>query len=218
MVGTVDIGAYMKPSARRFLGLMTVGISFAGFLLAAPANADVLVRYDPSGDVRTTVARDDLEPPPPSSPEPTQTTGDITKMRITHEGPWVKVLVQFKALPPQGYYQVHHLEFKTGSITRDLRLYASLGNWRADADWTNNAGDPVSCKNLSHLIEYKMGRLTVNVPRSCLGYPPSVRVGAATQVILGEAGFTYDQAQVKGGEVPYDNNGWSPTLSPPVGR
>lgn len=164
---------------------------------ASSAHADVLYRYDATADVQSIVRGGDPESAP-VSPAPSRKIGDVTRMRIAHEGTTLRVSLQYRALPASGIYHRHSFVIQTYSVNRTVNIEAEPGSWRGRSEIYDSVGEPMKCSGLSHQLDYKNYRAIVTIPRSCLNFPSRVMVGAGLMTLTRDRIY-FDDAQQDGG-------------------
>lgn len=148
-------------------------------LTPSGARADEYHRYDRWKDIVSSSTAD--EPGPNFDvPAPDRTIGDITQLRIDHRSTVVHLAAYFRALPRAGEYNRFQIEFQTGSVNRVLEIVATPGHWRGRHRLLGEPGDP-PCANLRWSIQYDHKRIVVDIPRTCLRSPTSVRVAFGTE-------------------------------------
>lgn len=182
-------------------------------LMPTAALADTSGHRDATGDLMS-VAYDPATgnvTDSPSTAEPTKTLGDISKVGVVHSDRTVKITLRFRDLSAAGFEQVHEFAIASPNRNRLVYVVAYPGHWGGKATMRTPHGKKVSC-SLHHRIDYGHNTVTVKVPRSCLGRPKVVKVGAATLVGYGSKIY-YDDAYATGGEFtdPF-------TLSPRIHR
>ena len=147
-----------------------------------------------------------------STPEPASTNGDITSIHVVNGSRVVKVVTRYRDLAATGRGLLHELQILSPNRNRLVYIDAYPGRWGGKATMRTAHGKRVSCA-VRHRIDYARNVIVVKVPRSCLGRPRVVKVGAATLVGDGAGKIFYDDAYRVGGE-------WTDTfvLSPKVFR
>lgn len=204
-------------------GLMTgvrgaVAALTAALLILAPglANADTRTHADAAGDVQYLVNTDPENIPPPVA-VPARTVGDITVVRLVHGTTTVRVVARYRSLPRAGQFHGHVFRFVTGRLVRKAQIAAgpeAPRGWTGLAEMFTAAGNPVACR-MNHLLDYPNRRLVLNVPRTCLRNPVSVRVGVGTVVLAGDRTY-FDDGYRTGGTMGMAE--LRPTLGPFVRR
>ena len=167
-------------------------------LAPVAAHADSLGHRDAGGDLRSVAYVDGKAVSSPSTAEPTKALGDVTGISVAHTAGTVKVVMRFRELSPAGFGQLHEFQFITPTRNRLVYLEAGPGRWGGKATMRTIHDKKVSC-SLGHRIDYARNLVVLRVPRSCLGRPRAVVVGAATLVGYGSKIY-YDDAWGTGGE------------------
>lgn len=186
-----------------------VAVLAATALLALPtaAHADSAVGLDAKGDVQYVTSADTST----AVAAPDRTQGDISAVKITHGANKVRVLLRFRELNRAGFIE-HDFYFRTASRVRTLSVESETGSWSGRATMRNGRGTKVRC-NLTRTIDYSANTVLVVVPRTCLGDPRWVRVGAGTISTYDGSKIFYDD-----GGRPAGPLGDNLTLSPRVYR
>jgi len=155
-------------------------------LLPGASYADTLLRADPAGDVQYLPTSSEEEVDPVLAPA--RTIGDITQVKVTHEGTAVRVVTYFRALPKAGQFHAHEFRFVTASLERTVSLSAGPApvGWAGRARMFTKSGNDVTCKYLAHLLDYAHNRTILTVPRKCLNFPGAVKVGSGTYMLAGD--------------------------------
>lgn len=161
------------------LCLVTTPLATAG-----SAGAETWSRGDARGDVVLVPADEDATE---VTPAPTNAAADITRISVRHDARRVVVTLRVRDLRPGGIL---------GSVrvlTRDRDLtFGSVHTDELRATFLENtteegSGEEVECRGDRMSVQPRHGRVRVVIPRSCLGDPRWVRVGA----VLGH-GFSLD--------------------------
>lgn len=109
---------------------------------------------------------------------PSRAIGDVRGFRAVHKDHTVHVALQYRSLPDAGIKNKHEFRFKTPQIYRNLTIVATPGNWKGTVFFTDFEGKTRTCSGLEFVIKYSYKRVVLDVPRSCLGNPKFLRVGA----------------------------------------
>lgn len=186
-----------------------VAVLAATALLALPtaAHADSAVGLDARGDVQYVTSTDTST----VVAAPDRTQGDISAVKITHGTNNVRVLLRFRELNRSGFIE-HDYLFRTANRVRILSIEAKAGSWNGRATMRNGHGIKVRC-SVTRTIDYAANTVLVVVPRSCLGDPRWVRVGAGTITSYDGSKIFFDD-----GGRPAGPLGDNLTLSPRVYR
>jgi hypothetical protein len=189
------------------------GTLLVGAAGIAPAQAARYVHDDAAADqTRTTCTAPN---PCSDAVDATVTNGDITRVTAVHGARRVRVLTNYTdvATTTDESIQVVRIVTNTG-LQRLATIYTPAGSADAVTFLMRPNGDRVRCRYLRAVRDVDANVMGVVVPRSCLGYPRSVRVGVghiASPDLNGDAGVA-DDALVSGAL------GSNITLSPRIRR
>lgn len=135
------------------------------------ASSDVVLLHPESDDV--TVEED-------------WANGDITRLRAAHAMHRVKARVQFRDLRKKNVDTLNHVaRIRTDAAVFTVHVFAGTGSWDGQSFLARNR--VVKCRGLEHDIDYAENTARISVPRSCLGRPKWVRIGAATSSFVDAA-------------------------------
>ncbi|WP_148613171.1 hypothetical protein [Nocardioides rubriscoriae] len=176
---------------RRRLGSLTT--LFLTLLLVVPASAwaDSWTGPDPAGDA--TVYSFDPQPEPCGTVTRTPSTeGDVRRLRVRHTPDLVVVSVDVTGLVNR--YRTSTM-FDVVTPDREWTVDVSHYQGRTEVDYfrtprirQDQVGEcgsyayavrPRTCRGAVGTIDVRGGRITVSVPRRCLGTPRWVRAGAS---------------------------------------
>jgi probable HAF family extracellular repeat protein len=168
-----------------------------------------IAHHDPAGDVHSYLnCCGDIFDPRPQLKDP-----DIVKLRAQHRAHRVAVSLRFRDLLPGRWREV------TERIVTPEGSFLILSTARPDGrkrlllyDQQQDQGS--HCAGLRHAYDFDTNRVHLDVPRSCIGRPDWVRVGAAaTRQIVSEDATAGDDA--------LRSHGWTgsyPRLTAPLER
>jgi hypothetical protein len=135
-------------------------------------------RTDATGDVTA----DDLSGDDPVL-DPSWTNGDITLFSARHRHHRVTARLKLAELRrgPGELWVSHRFRFLT-SRGGGFEVLGTVGldGGGPQGVWRLSAGRNLRCRGLRHAIDYRANTVGISVPRSCLGRPRWVRVGAET--------------------------------------
>lgn len=154
--------------------------------LGGPAHAASTTTTDATGDAVALSG---------GAASPNNQTADITSLRVTHSSSSVTVVVGLRDLAANNWNLVTAVQ--TPKARYEV-LLADLGGSRYAV--LSNKGKAVKCKGLTKpdaAIDTAADALTLVVPRSCLGKPASVRVGAVMTAKQGDTPVA-DDARLTG--------------------
>lgn len=171
--------------------LLSVLLTGAGVVTAAPAHADRWTYDDAAGDMTHTV-----ETPTSTSIEaaPEQANGDITQVVVDHRRTKVVVVVRTRSRITGMFFS--GVQIRTPGHRFVLMWMRVPGMGGADLIDFGSEKDP-RCNGLrQRLIEEKTA-IRYSVPRSCLGNPRWLRVGVnlSTTSMLTDEGYDDDGLQ-----------------------
>lgn len=137
------------------------------------------------------------------TPAPSNTNTDITSWKVAHNAGTVVVRVgTVSNLPRSGFL---YLQIATSTAKFEVFTGKAVGGTHlAKANGTD-----VKCDGLKSATDAAHHRIQVTIPRTCIGSPHRVKVGAAT-VNIGTT-WTFDDANKTGGNT--DNVSLSPRVS-----
>ena len=144
--------------------------------LPSTASAEVIRHRDPAGDVARSPVGSNAY-----TPVPDEVRGDIvaTKVRFARRAVWIRYHLQDLTTTGNGNFQV--IGLRSDRRERTIELDAFPGHWEGRAVVTNTRAQAVGCL-VNHRIDYDRNRISLRVPRSCLGNASWVRVGIRTTV------------------------------------
>ena len=112
-----------------------------------------------------------------TTPAPTNTSADITALRVAHNTGSVVVRITTKtALPTSNGAAVVDI------ATSTAKFEVSLGKIVGGLSLAKPSGKPVPCNGLKGVDDTVHHRVQITVPRSCIGKPHWVKVGAGVVV------------------------------------
>jgi hypothetical protein len=175
------------------------------------AVADGSSHTDAPGDVQSVaVDANGIPTDTTLTAEPTATNGDITSVHAANGARKVKVVFHFADLRPAGDGEAFSVLIATPTRERLAIVAAQPGHWGGKAILANVHGKKVRC-TVGHKISYDRRKVVVKVPRSCLGQPKVIKVGARSFIADGTKLFFDDAYSVAGPLSPY-------SLSPRIHR
>lgn len=182
-------------------------------LVPSAAHADADSHRDAVGDVRSVAYDPDTDQvvESPSTAEPAAKLGDMTKIKVSHTSSSLTFVLRYRDLAKAGFSHVHEVVIVTPTTARYVDVVAGPGGWKGKAQMSKPNRKKVACA-IDRRIDYGDNVVTIKVPRSCVGNPKVVKVGAVAIIGYGSKLF-YDEAYSAGGEFtdPF-------TLSPKIRR
>ncbi len=177
--------------ARRLTGLLasTAVAALTTSALSTPAEATTTtttttsVRLsDPVGDVWTIGEGEDDE----WTLAEDLPTADVVGAVVRHRPGRVVVRMDFADLRrvEPGYYSA---AITTPDTFRGAFVSAVPGSWSGDHDLVNGRFGAVRCPGFRHSVDYAADRVSMSVPRTCLGRPRWVRVEMTNYAFRGDS-------------------------------
>jgi hypothetical protein len=108
-----------------------------------------------------------------STPDATNAVTDITQVRAANNTGTVVVRFRTRAALPQRFVAEAVIKTATGEFTADRVHVGSTAGV-----YLSNGMDDISCKGLTFAVVRSTRWVRVSVPRSCIGNPGWVRIGA----------------------------------------
>ncbi|MEV5003636.1 hypothetical protein [Nocardioides sp. LML1-1-1.1] len=162
----------------------TLGLATALLVSSAGvASAQSWSLADPVGDV-VTIHEDNSV-----SYAPSRAQGDVVRTTVSHTRTTLVVRLRMRALP-RGDWSAFAV-VRTPSTSFDL-TQVKIGGTRGFVLTKTNGGKVVRCAGKS--ARFDRTALVLTVPRSCLGKPRTVRVGAGVALFEGESVVHGDDA------------------------
>lgn len=171
-------------------------------LVPTAAHADSYTHTDAVGDVVSFEGTTD-------TPAPAQVNGDIAWTKVRHKSRKIVLTTRYRDLDGSGY-SVHYFAIRTSKMTREVTLVTFPGHTGGKVMMSKPNGKNVRC-HLTRLIDYTANTATVSVPRSCLGRPRWVKVGAAFATSPSTA-FGSGFADDAGTNGDFNKPAWSPKV------
>lgn len=184
----------------KLLRSAVVAAATAVVLVPSAAHADSSGHRDAAGDVRS-VAYDATTGKAigsPSTAEPATALGDLAKIKVSHGRSSLEFVLRYRELVKAGFRHVHEVVIVTPDSARYVDVVAGPGGWKGKAQMSKPSGKKVSC-SVGRRIDYGDNTVTIKVPRSCVGNPKVVRIGAVG-LIGYDTKIYYDDAYGVGGE------------------
>lgn len=154
----------------------------------APASAAKLRLVDARGDMW--VSTDGGAP----VPAPGSSLGDLTRAKVSYRGDKVRVRLSLVDIAKRGAYAQYALVLQGhgANPTREIVLDAAPGEWAGRVRVFKRHGDLVDDCAVTHDIDYVHNAVRLNVERSCLGRPGSVRANVNVYRATGAGTFYSD--------------------------
>jgi hypothetical protein len=104
-------------------------------------------------------------------------TVDVIRARAAHRPRAVTSTTRVVELRRVGPFQDHAMRVRTPTGFFAVWVLATKGNWAGQHGLFDlETSERVRCPRLSHNIDYEANRVTVAVPRTCIGTPKWVRL------------------------------------------
>lgn len=117
-------------------------------------------------------------------------TVDVIRARAAHRPRAVTSMTRIVDLRRVGPFQDHAMRVRTPTGFFAVWVLARKGSWAGRHDLFDlETSERVRCPGLSHDIDYEANRVTIAVPRTCIGTPTWVRL--SLQSSLGKSDGTY---------------------------
>lgn len=196
-------------SALSTLRRTAAAVGLAGALLvgsAGVAAAESWSYTDGAGDVRSYLYDEEAEYlDEVGSPAPERTIGDVRRFAVSHQTSTVALrLTMRKGLPRDGWY----VNWRIKTPTSVYELIVARFEFGGFVFLVKGTSGPVKCKALA--VKYTSTSIQASVPRSCLGNPSAIRVGAGVQTEEGDRAYVDDALRAPVGDYL--------KMSPPVRR
>ena len=185
--------------------LLSVLLSGGTVALAAPAHADRWTYDDAAGDVTHQV-----ETPTSLSVEtvPERTNGDITQVVVDHRR--TKVVIEVRTMAPITGPFVAGIGLRSRGHRVALMWMRMPGMNSTDVMDFND--EDFRCRGLKRKLTAGKTSIRFAVPRSCLGNPRWVRVGATLSTLSMFTADSYDDDGLQAGMTLTGPNGKSPKI------
>lgn len=179
----------------RSIGVPLVLSVLAGMTLALPAPAGAeSMRHR---DARHDVVRVALDGPSDAAaePAPRNVNTDILRVQVNHRRDRVTSTLTLRKLPTKRWVAAWEIRTDTPQLFQlDLFRYRGL----RDFTLRRNNGQEVTCPGLDKRIDPENRTIRVSVPRTCLGDPHFVRVGAGIGIDSRKFNFADDSLRDHG--------------------
>lgn len=151
--------------------VLALAAAVVAVLVPSSATAATWTHRDAASDVRALTP----DGPDGGTPAPSRQTSDLTRVQVLHGAEQVVTTLRVRDLRPgpQGVF----VEMRTPEPGRWRIELVRLPDYRTFR--LTHAGTAVDCAGLKQQMSPKRDTIRVKVPRSCLGTPATVRVGAA---------------------------------------
>lgn len=159
----------MKPMHAR-LGTLFAVICALTLTWQEPAGAEVWRHRDAHRDVARVVL-------PSTSPAPQRKQGDITQIVAKHDAYVVRIKLRMRTLPTDFL-----VDIPVKVPGRAFRVTLTDDPSRPPLTLNDKRLDPEPCGDPNFTYSVKPHAFIVTVPRTCLGVPSRVRVGASVAV------------------------------------
>ncbi|MGN6577260.1 MAG: hypothetical protein ACTHKG_16425 [Nocardioides sp.] len=167
------------PLVRAALVVSAAALLVPAGALAAPAGAATLSIGDATGD--TYLGHyDEASDTTTYEPAGWQVNVDLEKVVVKHKGRVVVAKASYTDLVRSGQQFMYALRLRTNEgLKRDVNVDTMFTGPKGEVSLSRPNGNEVTCRGLSHDIDYAADTVTVRVPRSCLSAPRWVQVFTA---------------------------------------
>lgn len=153
---------------------LVAALTAAALLVPTAAHAGKSVHRDAVGDVVSLSIEDESEE---LTPAPDQKRGDVTRTVANHRAKRVVFKVKMRELPRRASMHGVSTRIVTKQRSYSLDIFRVPG-FGKDAILSTRRGKVIECEGLSHTRNDKRRTISFSVPRSCIGNPRWVRLGA----------------------------------------
>jgi hypothetical protein len=160
-------------SSTTLLRGLVAALTATALLVPTAAHAGKSVHRDAVGDVVSMSMEDESEE---LTPAPDQKRGDVTRTVANHRAKRVTFKVKMRELPRRA--SMHGISTRIITKQRSYSLDIFRPGFGKDAILSTRRGKVIECEGLSHARNDKRRTVSFSVPRSCLGDPRWVRLGA----------------------------------------
>ena len=150
--------------------------AYAGSYLVHDSTKDVISQTDDGAETKA----------------PDHTEGDVRSSYVEYAPRRVVAAMSYVGLTQTPDLAGHVFSFHTNKgRVRDVTVLAGPGHWAGRAEMTTGRGRHVRCR-VARTIDYTQHRISISVPRSCLGKPRWVQVGMGMVTVKGNTFFGDD--------------------------
>lgn len=169
------------------------------------AQAQTYRHSDPQGDVMSQPADSTTTD---MTPAPDAKDPDVTRLTIAHRARQVTVRLRLRDLARTGQAEGVMVYLRTNEhVRREVDVFAGPGAWRGQVDFSSPHRS-LSCKGLTHHLDYDQNVVTVTVPRACLSRPRWVQAGVGAVKMTASTAYADDAQSATVGNNPV----WSPRI------
>jgi hypothetical protein len=168
------------------LAALVAGAASLPAVAAGQARVSGVTLTDPTGDVWA-IGEGESEESQPAGDEP---TADVVRAVVKHRRHSLLVRMTFtdlRRVDPAFYSAV----IVTPDKFRGAFVGAEPRRWKGRHILVDGRFDTVRCAGFEHTIDYAMDRVTMSIPRRCLGSPRWVRVSLDNWMFRGESEETF---------------------------
>lgn len=177
---------------RRRLAALAGTVATAGALLlagASSAQADTTSYTDAAGDVTSFTYVDGSDPVVAEAP--TRRRGDVRRVRLAHHESRVVVRYSMRDALSSEYGLFYGIRTPQADYSL-VRFRFAEG--KSVALTKGSSTKPIRCSGISWDIDHEAATVGMSIPRSCLGSPRWVRVGAGVATFAGDERSYWDDA------------------------
>ncbi len=168
--------------------VVPTGAAAAATLSIGDATGDTFLgQYDEASDTTT------------YEPAGAQGNVDLEKVVVKHKGRVIVAKASYTELARSGHQFMYALRLRTNEgLKRDVNVDTLFSGWKGEVTLARPNGNEVTCRGLSHAIDYAADTVTVKVPRSCLSAPRWVQVFTAAIGFSDSGDFYIDHGHMSG--------------------
>jgi hypothetical protein len=171
---------------RRLSTIVLAAVTGLAVFVPTQAHAGSYVRPDPANDVLS--SKDDG----PLVRTPSRVEGDVLTSGVSYAGRRITVAMGFAELTQTTELTGHLFRLRTNKgKVREVTVIAQPGSWGGTAIMQKSSGRKVKCR-MGTRLDYVADRVTVSIPRRCVGSPRWVKVGMAEVTFEGDVTFVDD--------------------------
>lgn len=178
------------------------GATLLGFGLAAPAHAQTYTRYDAKADVTASTC-DNNGDNCTDAIDATRKDLDIVRTRLTHGYRSVQAFTSYADVSAAGTKAYGVRIITNEGMRRHYTLIAHGSTVLGSVFERDSDGKKFACSGIKHAIDYTANTVTISIPRSCLSYPSTVRMGYGSADLTSDSTLYSDDA-LRSGVFPGD--------------
>jgi hypothetical protein len=181
--------------ARRLAAVASA--TLLGLAIAAPAHAQTYTRYDASADVTASTC-DSTGDNCTDAIDASRKDIDIVRTKLTHSYRSVQAVASYTDISASGTKAYVVRIITNEGMRRHYSLVARGSTVLGTLLQRDSDGKAFACSGIKHAIDYTANTVTISIPRSCLSYPSTVRMGYGSADLSDDTRFYSDDALVNG--------------------